>query len=769
MNSAKNKTAKKSTNNSFFKFLSVFLLTLFNFIAIASNNNTQENLAAALAATQTRIFRGNTSINDNSPEVINDQQKEIKKREKEEVTIPGSRKKLKQDLSEEEEKAVQQRFEDNVRQRFLDVIQNRQDPLHYWNNINAVESIIPVLLGGPLANQEIRRDDPFIPSQVIYDNSPLERGGSSWRGRINDEDIEITLGVIDPLEGDPQIDLHLDEVQIRKSFEIQRPANLNIQTLCQCQGWPQVEYSGLMENGSHLNVRLGQMHQNDQLEPSLYALSFRHVLYGIDSIQNRLGIFCEFTLSGFGSRFELINQWDLNNHGENQPLEGIFYDGTNIYDTLTTPAWFNNWTHAQLTPVDRERLIVATLHKSTPRDKIAINPDDFQTNQEIPTGRYTLNGGPDRAPARHRLFSLYSDGNGLFLASCFRQVWNSTLEVVSYNVEYFCNTTVPQRTAEDSRILPMVGGFNAHQQWQEGLYLQEQPPADLDIWRRVYSNHGPARYRVTPNHWNISRPQRMDDAIYLEHLSYNPMVRSITTPCPQNILQLHIPRITDLRRLAITNRDSKFSLPRLITLLEPLQNLEEIELRTSLLWQWEYKKLRGQEDGTILGEIGRRFANFPNLRTLRISLPPVQESYANSAASSVWNADIEGDLARDRRRNYSRDYYRCQRDGIESPFSPPSLFEEGPGVADYLMGAAVRLISTPLAFTAGACVDGVLGTIYVTHGDHNSFANRLGYSRSLQNITFYCASPKHDKNKIREAVNLNHVGLPPINVTFEDL
>lgn len=523
-------------------------------------------------------------------------------------------------------------------------------------------------------------------------------------------------------------------------------------------------------------------------QEELLPLQLSEILYVKDSNlgqDGRLGVFGKIGFPGGSHFFELVRWWNLNNRADLQALPGeIFYDGNNIYTTVSTRTWVDNWKRGpnfQLSLGDQEKLRVMTLHFKDPQPTWdsnkcweVINPTPIGQVSAISVGRYRLNnrynseGTPIPRKIPNNGAVIYSDGASScrFLAQRYLQVWDSVAEpAISYYIETFSNTGIS---------LIFDAQQNGPPVWPEGTYFLSNPQGQK--WIRKFSPHGSESYEVTPKQGSSNiiitseKPAGMKVDDYLTYLSHFSMMKieELTNPVELD----SVPPDTDILTIR-RSAEPTISLPDLTRLLSSsspsLAKLKVLTLKVPLktLERWSnLDNIDGNTDNIFssnpidihVSSFAGILANIPSLHTLNVSLPPLNNYAVDAARSGMALGMGLG--------------------GIGTMILTAAAVGTG-GVLPTLIGGIVILGwgggavgAAGGAAAGGVCELGMRGQSYPQHLD---FGRELGKSLSLRQITFFGVPDDYDRMNIWNAVNEGRTvinagrspQLPDITVEFE--
>jgi hypothetical protein len=507
-------------------------------------------------------------------------------------------------------------------------------------------------------------------------------------------------------------------------------------------------------------------------------LQLSEVLYVKDSNlgqDGRLGVFGKIGFPGGSHFFELVRWWNLNNREDLQALAGeVFYDGNNIYTSVSTRTWVDNWksgSNFQLSLGDQEKLRVMTLHFRDPQPTWdsnkcweVINPTPIGQVSAISVGRYRLNnrhnseGVPIPQEIPNNGAVIYSDGASCcrFLAQRYIQVWDSIAEpATSYDIETFSNTGI-------SLIFDALQ--NGPPIWPEGTYFLSNPQGQK--WKRKFSPHGSESYRVTPkqgsNNITIApeKPTGMAVGDYLDYLSHFPLMKieEHTDPMALESVQPDTDILTIRRSVG-----PKIYLPdvtRLLTSSSPsLAKLKVLTLKIpleTLVWKNACNPFEWGDDkpDEIVSRFATTLAQLSSLNTLNVVFPPIS-GYARDVAKGGATVGFYGGLGLT---------VLAVLGGVAIP-------------ALVIGGTVFTVGGTAVGAGTGAAVGGVceLATRGESYPQYLDFGRELGKSLSLRQITFFGVPDDHNRMNIWNAVNEGRTvinagrspQLPHITVEFE--
>lgn len=713
------------------------------------------------------------------------------------------------------------------------------------NQITVFPLVVPVQVGGG-------RQNPSVPLEIYYDDVsswtvPLnlrQDGTVRANKRINDVDVDLNVTFttrpprITRIRDNPTEEIGRVLDRRDEHLKIERPANRDADNPhfasltawlqnASYRGCPHIIHHAEAPNGSNVSVDFEE--QVNGVSTYL-PLERRTILYVKDN--HRFAVFCKLGLPGSPGNyfFECIKQWDLNDHQHNTILDKqVFYDGTNIYDKVTTPPWLADWTHNGLNPANREWLMLSTLHWETPRGTCAIN--SHSGNQLIPRNqRYVINSRfhPHGTPVLERKAAVWSDGRSpnCFLAQCCRQGWNSFSQpAIAYEVETFTNTEIAWTFDQGVNV---VGDMNGNNVWHEGLYTAEDANHRDQVWRRRYSAHGEQVYRLiaspTGFFGHFQKPARMEGNDFLKHVSYFPLVEIVSCPSiPQSTLEAYLTRMVEVKYLYIKEGYLSSLTGFIRTVMPILVNLRSLSVNVSHCFC-------STADSSIR-DMGTVLASLPNLHTLKFVLPKI-ESYTSvaldngiSAGSTVGGvvAPVVAGLAAASAAPVVAGSTTALKvvKGVQfagnlvklgvpvSKAAEVGAIVAGAGkTTAAVVGATTATVAKnpegvkniglslgknllwgiqSLGRGAGCLVGGAAGTLVglgtdtvrwmasESYDEHTSFAYALGKSQTLQNITLYGVSNSHDKKNISFYISVGRFSinqgrnpqLPEIAVHFE--
>lgn len=687
----------------------------------------------------------------------------------------------------------------DVLSQFISYLAGRED---HWN-IEDNTQVFPIPL--PSATYSLHptpsfRLTSFSLSELKYDGSPLIRRTVGERifyeREVNGENIslEVKFGQegISLIGNSPETKViafgpqsflfHENGVlfnmeQERKSFSISQPLHYqNINNLRDYlnsiknhwKGCPVLIYEGTLPEGPRLEILFKGISEGRY---EFHPLSPTTLLYALDTVQKKIGVFVKIKLPHFGSQFQYLGEGILSTIIRSRPLHGqIYYDGNHLYqDERTTiyqnplDDWPRNWGPQIINPdnLDPWRQKLAHFNQQQqpqyvrPLETAFINPECQRQNQgvkrRIPSGKYN----ELREPLQKKARTIYSDEQGsLSIAKLVEREWSPLAEslVQPYIIDTYFDTGIRwQSFDQDVRVEPIVGSFTDNGRWRTGVYKGADTHNNQIVWEKI---------DTLPNERTIYQmelgtrrvmgtliSQKMTEE-YLRNISYYPLKILDLKQTNASILRYDFlneifARMEGLRELHLKfyfTNDNSFE--RFITLLSN-NNLQ----RNLAILELCFDNCPAFTANMSI-RLGTCLTNFTNLQTLNINIPYVR-SYTGAGADLVpLNTLHETATTIDSVVEFTSDI--TSADPILSlvclpPCAVATFFSR------FLLPVTV-LTAIATTTTMGLARDVCRNIGNISYEEHLTLARNIANSHSLREVRFYGFSQKHDKDNIKNEI-----------------
>lgn len=530
------------------------------------------------------------------------------------------------------------------------------------------------------------------------------------------------------------------------------------------QGCPTLTYEGVLAEGPRLNITF-RGHNNGREE--FHPLSPTTLLYALDTVQRRIGVFVKIHLPHFGSQFYYLTEGPLSPVNPINPLPGqIHYDGHHIFQEVhqvtptfgnPTQEWLGNWGPQVINPnnptpwaqqlANFNQQQLRYEHRN-PLRTVFVNPECQRPVQQgvarrrLPEGRYQN----VRQPLQRKSNTIYSNGHVFTIVSCIERELRPIVEanppVQSYIMHTYFDTDVGwERFDEDVYQFLIAGTFADNRRWQIGLYVGHgRPENNPTEWEKIDTLAGERTiYRVTfGNRRRLGElvfPERMTDETAdrkIREISYFPL-RSLPIPArffSYQFLNDIFTRMENLRELGVNfhfNDVNHFgSLVNLLNNQNIQNNLITLNLRFTNCPAF---------NTDMATQLGTSLSTFRNLQALDLDIPRVCSYTAAGAISGFCAPILVGGILE-------------EQSAAEAERVEDNAEIRGGGA---LAGVLLAPVGGVAGGGLGAIIDGSRWLFDVSYNEYLTLARTIANSHSLQTIGFH-GPTGYDQTNIRDVI-----------------